>query len=90
VGSIVPTLLILAGIFIPLGIGIWLNSKKIPEVTIEYTNCTSLEYPDLTCEEVIGGAVSYLRLVNMDPLANATKECHCRVDFELEEDMNVQ
>jgi len=94
---VLPTMFLLSAIFIPLGIGIWLFSENIQEITIPYTDCRSLESPAFTCEEVLHGNQS-IEAYSREKVRNVCtayegsgkiQDCKCRVNFTLEKDMNV-
>ncbi|XP_075229979.1 cell cycle control protein 50A [Lycorma delicatula] len=70
-GTVLPTFFVLGIAFIAVGISLFYLSKEVRELTIDYTDCISLEYPNKKCADVIG---------------NDTKlSCNCSINFDIQQ-----
>lgn len=48
--TVIPTLFVIAILFVPLGVGMWYGSSRIQEVMIDYTECENLASRDYYSE----------------------------------------
>ncbi|XP_075235477.1 cell cycle control protein 50A-like [Lycorma delicatula] len=68
-GTIFPTFFVLGFAFVAIGISFVYFSDEIEELTIDYTDCNSIEYPNKTCADLIGN--------------DRKKSCNCSVNFNI-------
>lgn len=71
-GTVLPTFFLIGVAFVPIGIGLLMSSTTVQEITLDYTDCLSLEQPGKTCASIV-------------PLPH-NQTCKCKIEFQLEED----
>ncbi|CAG5129936.1 unnamed protein product, partial [Candidula unifasciata] len=69
-GTVLPAFFAIGLAFIPLGVVLLITSNNIKEFTYDYTNCQSIENPNVTCAEVVSN--------------NTNLTCTCRITAELD------
>lgn len=74
-GTVVPSFVLVALLFLPLGIVLHLSSAALTEIPIDYTNCSQGGVP---CKDIIGNETGRPGL----------KSCHCTLQFTVKEDMD--
>uniref|UniRef100_A0A1B6EAH3 Uncharacterized protein n=1 Tax=Clastoptera arizonana TaxID=38151 RepID=A0A1B6EAH3_9HEMI len=71
-GTVLPTFFVIGLAFIPVGVGLLYFSDKVGEIVVDYTDCISVDKPNVTCAEII---------------TNKTiSTCHCELKFSLDKD----
>lgn len=72
--TVLPTLFIVGLIFIPLGVGFFITSKQVNEITMDYTNCNDVKLPVLSTTNVP---------LNVKQWSYNSKTKACTLEFEL-------
>ncbi|BFZ16129.1 hypothetical protein BsWGS_19167 [Bradybaena similaris] len=57
-GTVLPAFFAIGLAFIPLGVVLFITSNNIKEFSYDYTNCKSVENPDVTCAEVVSNSTN--------------------------------
>lgn len=70
-GTVLPTFFVIGITFIPIGVGLLYYSDKVKEVSVNYTDCMSIDKFTNSC-----ASLTYF---------NPKNECKCKVDFTLKE-----
>lgn len=74
-GTVLPTFFLIGIAFIPVGIGLLMASNSVQEILVDYTDCTSVEKPNLMCHDQI-----------YPPKSNKPASCKCKLDIQVNYD----
>jgi len=52
-GTVLPTFFLIGVAFVPIGIGLLMSSTTVQEISIDYTDCKSINNTDRTCSSIV-------------------------------------